>query len=412
MPVIFLILLQELTELQKYKRLIFELYNPIYLSTLIVFLLILLLFISYKYIYNPLLRKHKNEIEDFEIKTAKLLALFSELDPNPIVRINTYGEIVGLNKVAKEKFSYIKLNSDKIDCILKEFDFNIEQSILDNRSFVISQNLDNKIYEINFHGISFLGMGQLYFLDVSAKKEYEEQMQIYQKLLRDSSAHLNDVLESERGRFSGLLHDSIGQNLLLIKMGMMNQKKQICKGLDESEFDNTVELLESTILEVKDIARNFKPLNIDELGLATVLKSMCVKVSKESGIKAKLQLPDSDIEINEELEICIYRVVQEALNNILRHSKANKFNVSLNIDDESAILIISDDGIGFKPTKLMNNKYISDGMGLLNMQERVERLNGTFHIDSSHNNGTIIMADFLIDTEDDGKQSNYKSSVS
>ena len=239
-------------------------------------------------------------------------------------------------------------------------------------------------------------MAQLYFLDVSERKEYERQMNIYQKLLQNSSAHLTEVLENERKKISGLLHDSIGQNLLLIKMNFMNYRKILEHKLDEVEYNRTIELLESAITEVKEIARNLRPLNIEELGLTMVLKMMCTKVSKETSIKANLQICELHNELNKELEICIFRIVQESLNNIIRHSKATKFAVDLTRDDGMINLIISDDGIGFKPKRLLNEKYISDGMGILNMQERVERLNGTFQIDSDFNNGTTIISQFKI----------------
>lgn len=412
MIIIHSILLQNSNELQKYIELIFNVYNPVYLSAFILVVLILLLYISYRYIYNPLLRKHRKEKENLELQTAKLLVLFSELDPNPIMRINTSREIVGLNRAAKEKFNNIKINVDKLDVILKKMDFDIKQSILDNQSFVITQKLNGNFYEINFHGISFLEMAQLYFLDVSVKKEYGEQMNLYQKLLSNSSAHLHKVLEEERSKFSRLLHDSIGQNLLLIKMNILNQKKINREALNESEFEKALELLESTITEVKEISRNIRPLNIEELGLNTVLKSMCMKVSKEYGIETNVQIPDSDIILNNDLEVCIYMVVQEALNNIMRHSKAKKVTVNLDIKDETTTLIISDDGIGFKPTQLLNERYISDGLGILNMQEQVERLNGSFHIDSSNNHGTIIIADFSLDNKRNGTEIDYKSAGS
>jgi signal transduction histidine kinase len=409
MKIIFSTIMQESNDLQKYYDLIFDVYNPIYISLFLILGLILLFYISYKFVYNPLLRKHKGEKENLELKSVKLLALFSELDPNPIIRINTTGNIVGLNKSAKEKFSHINSNGDKINSILNEIDFDIRDSIMENRSIVIMQNLNGKVYEINFHGISFLETAQLYFLDVTAKKEYEEQMNLYQKLLRDSSTHLQRSLDEQKNKFAGLLHDSIGQNLLLIKLNLQNKKNLIQEGLAMEEYLKTLELLDSSIFEVKETARNLRPLNIDELGLITVLNSMCNKVSKECNMKSYLMLPRTHIHLHKDLEVCIYSVVQEALNNIIKHSKASEFTVNLTVKDDSVTLIISDDGIGFRPIKLVNEKYVSDGLGLLSMQDRVERLIGTFHIDSSHNNGTIIIADFLLTKEANETELDYKN---
>jgi len=398
--------------LDKYFDLIFSIYNPIYLSIFIFLIIVLLLFIFYKYVYIPLLKKHKKEKESLELKSAKLLALFSELDPNPIVRIDSSGKVVGSNKSATYAFNFTDSTDYNIQNILNGFNLNIDHLIQNNQSKVITQEIDGKFYEINFHGISLLNTAQLYFYDLTEKKNYELQMTAYQKLLQESSAHLNSVLEEERNRFAGLLHDSIGQSLLLIKLSLQNAKINFSNQFVRNIFGNITNLLDNTISEIKVMSHNIRPLNLNELGLITVITSLCKTVSKESGIISHLQLPKEDPELTRELELCIYRVIQEALNNIIKHSKAMEFIVNLEIDDESITLIISDDGIGFKPTLLLNEKYISDGMGILNMQERVERLNGSFHIDSSHNNGTVITIDFPIILINDEDKYVYKNSSS
>ncbi|HSD64115.1 MAG TPA: ATP-binding protein, partial [Ignavibacteriaceae bacterium] len=145
--------------------------------------------------------------------------------------------------------------------------------------------------------------------------------------------------------------------------------------------------------------RRIRPLSLDELGLNTVLVSLCKTVAKESHLNYQLNLPADNIKLSKDLELCIYRVVQEALNNIIKHSKASGFSINLNLSDGSVTLGISDDGIGFKPSILLNDKYISDGLGIMNMQERIERLNGKLHIDSSINKGTIIFVYFPLTEE-------------
>ncbi len=398
--------------LDKYFDLIFSIYNPIFLSIFIFLVIVLLLFISYKYVYSPLLKKHKKEKESLELKSAKLLALFSELDPNPIVRIDRSGKIVGSNKSAANTFKLSSSTDYNIQNILNDFSLNVDSLILNNKSKVLTQEIDGRFYGINFHGISLLDSAQLYFYDLTEKKNYEVQMTTYQKLLRESSANLNSIIEEERNRFAGLLHDSIGQSLLLIKLSLQNVRKNFSNQISENIFEDVTNLLDSTISEVKDISQNIRPLNLNELGLITVITSLCKAVSKESGIISHLRLPKEDPELTRELEICMFRVIQEALNNIIKHSKAKEFTMNLEIDDESITLIISDDGIGFKPILLLDEKYISDGMGILNMQERVERLSGSFHIDSSHNNGTVITIDFPITSINDEDEQVYKNSSS
>ena len=125
--------------LDKYFDLIFSIYNPIYLSIFIFLVIVLLLFISYKYVYNPLLKKHKKEKESLELKSAKLLALFSELDPNPIVRIDRSGKVVGSNKSAANTFKINNSTDYNIQNIFNSFNLNIDKLILNNQSKVLTQ---------------------------------------------------------------------------------------------------------------------------------------------------------------------------------------------------------------------------------------------------------------------------------
>jgi len=410
MTVSFLvILLQSKDELSEYIDLVPSIYNPIYISLVVFLIILILIYISYKHIYNPLLKKHKKEQEQFETNTAKLLALFSELDPNPIIRIDTEGRIVNLNKTAQRIFNEIMINESKIDSILDSIDFDIKDAIQSGKQFIISKKVRDRFYEINFHGISFLEMAQLYFWDTTLKMEYDEQMSNYQQLLKNTSASLQKTQEEERARISQELHDSVGQNLLLVKLNISSYKKFIPLGIDESEYQRTIEILNSTITKVREVAHNLKPPNLDELGLVTLIKSMCRNVSKETGLKYLLHLPENTNGLSKDLQVCIYRIVQESLNNIIRYSKAKEFTVSLLEEPETATIFISDDGIGFKPRKLLNDKYVSDGLGIMNMQESVERLNGSFQIDSSLNQGTNIIAAYPIKNKKDETKPEYKN---
>jgi signal transduction histidine kinase len=395
--------------IDKYFELFFSIYNPIFLALIFFLLLFVVIYISYRHIYHPLIVRHRKEKESLELKNAKLLTLFTELDPNPIIKIDPAGLIVGMNKSAKEKFNLDSSLNNKINIILDQYEFNLIDLISNNSSAVITKVIQDKYYEINIYGISLLDMAQLYFYDITEKKEHVEQLNTYQKLLKESSAKSIKDLEEEKSRLAAVLHDSIGQNLLLIKLGIQNLKKFLNGQESQEEFITTTNIIDSTIEEIKDISRSIKPLNLDELGLTTVLATLCKNVSRESHLTYQLGIPDNNISLNQDLEICIYRVTQESLNNVIKHSKAKSFSVNLNVEADSIILIISDDGIGFKPSILLNDKYISDGLGIVNMQERIERLNGTFHIDSSINKGTLIIANFPLLEEENERELKHKS---
>ncbi len=395
--------------IDKYFKYFFSIYNPLFLALIFFLLLFVVIYISYRHIYSPLIKKHRKEKESLELKNAKLLTLFSELDPNPIIKVNLSGQIVGMNKSAKEKFNFDQISKKDIAILLGEHQINFTNLIGENNSRVISKVIQNKYYEINIHGISLLNMAQLYLYDITEKKEHTEQMNTYHRLLKESSAKSLKDLEEEKTRIAALLHDSVGQNLLLIKLGIQNLIKHLNGQHSGEDYLGTLKILDSTIQETKDISRRIRPLNLDELGLKTVLASLCKTVSKESNLGSQLNLPDEYLPLDKDLELCIYRVVQEALNNIIKHSRAKSFAISLNIENNEVILMISDDGIGFKPSILLSDKYISEGLGIINMQERIERLDGAFHIDSSINEGTIILAHFPLKREENETESNNKN---
>jgi signal transduction histidine kinase len=376
--------------LDKYIEYFFSIYNPFFLALILFLLLFVVVFIFYRYIYIPLLHRHKREQENLELKNARLLALFVELDPNPIIKINPEGVLVGMNNSAKRNFNVVDSNQQKIKSIIKDFDLNLENLISNNESRVLSSMIDNKYYEVNIHGISLLNLAQLYFYDVTERKEHIEQMRIYQNLLKESTSRSTKELDMEKSRLSAILHDSVGQNLLLLKLSLQNLKKHLNGISSQEELKYATGIIDSTITEVKDISRTIRPLNIDELGLKTVLVTLSKNVSRESGLNYNINLPDENIKLSIEYESCIYRITQECLNNIIKHSKAKNFSVSLNINENSVTLIVGDDGIGFKPSILFGDRYISEGMGLMNMQERAEALNGSLYIDSSINEGTLI----------------------
>lgn len=380
--------------IDKYFELFFSIYNPIFLALIFFLLLFVVTYISYRHIYHPLIVKHRKEKESFELKNAKLLNLFTELDPNPIIKIDPAGLIVGMNNSAKAKFNLDSSLKNKIDIVLDQYEFNLKNLISNNSSAVITKVIQGKYYEINIYGISLLDMAQLYFYDLTEKKVHLEQMNAYQKLLKESSAKALKDLEDERIKMASLLHDSIGQNLLLIRLGIQNLGKFLDSRESREELTNMSNIIDTAINETKDISRSIRPLNLDELGLPTVLASLCKNVSRESHLNYSLNIPEEKVQLSKDLENCIYRVTQESLNNIIKHSRAKSFTVNLNIDSNLVTLIIADDGIGFSPSILLNEKYISDGLGIVNMQERIESLSGTFHIDSSIDNGTIIIANF------------------
>ena len=204
--------------------------------------------------------------------------------------------------------------------------------------------------------------------------------------------HLRDTLEDERQRIARELHDGIGQNLHFIRLKLKNFEESQTKNFSEIDYNILFSSIENSISELKEIIYNLKPKNLDEIGLGASLKILIKRISEETGIKGTADIYGTEERLNKKLELTLYRIAQEAISNIVKHSSATEFNIQIIYEDDTIKLIISDDGIGFDPAHT-NHKSNSSGFGLLNMQERIGSYNGKLKIDSSKGNGTLIITE-------------------
>jgi signal transduction histidine kinase len=373
-------------EFQEYLRLLFDLKNPIYFSLFLTLTLLFLIILIYKYIISPLRKKHLIEKKELELKNIKLMALFAELDPNPLIRVDEDGLIIHTNDAAKVLGNNISIDGKNISEILTLINFHIVDLIKKDQSILLSEKINNRFYSIHFKGISYLNIAQIYFDDLTESKTFEEELQLSRKQLRELSVHLRDTLEDERQRISRELHDSIGQNLHLVRLKLQNN------GFANSSKDRDALLnsIEVSINELKEIIYNLKPKILEEMGIGAALKILIQKISEETGIFGSIDISGNEERYDPKLELTLYRLIQETISNIIKHSRAKEFNIQLINNKDSLRLLISDDGIGFDINNLSNKKY-SSGFGLLNMQERVNTYNGKLKIDSTPGRGTITI---------------------
>ncbi|MGB1308935.1 MAG: sensor histidine kinase [Oceanihabitans sp.] len=198
------------------------------------------------------------------------------------------------------------------------------------------------------------------------------------ELQKTFSKNLIHNLEKERKRISSELHDGIGQNLLLIK----NQT------LDASE-DKKIELalIEDTINDVRQISQNLHPFRFEKLGLFASIKDTVETFQQSSKIfySEDIEIPKDSI--TKDKEIFVYRMIQECLNNVEKHSQATACKISLEEQDNSLLFEIKDNGIGFNVTK---NSNLLKSLGLKTLKERAQLIGAELSIHSVLENGTTI----------------------
>jgi signal transduction histidine kinase len=202
------------------------------------------------------------------------------------------------------------------------------------------------------------------------------------------SARLVDAQETERRTISRELHDEVGQALgvLLVEAGRLSNMLGHERPEVRMQIENIRSVAERTVQDVRNIALLLRPSMLDDLGLVAALEWQGREVSRHSEIEVDVQSEVVSDDLPDEYRICIYRLVQEALNNAVRHSGARNATVTVRQCAKSVTVEVSDSGRGFNPQR-------SRGLGILGMEERVKRLGGTFTIASEPGRGVIVRAE-------------------
>ena len=206
--------------------------------------------------------------------------------------------------------------------------------------------------------------------------------------LRELTQRVFDAQEEERGRVARELHDSISQILVGVKYSLdiakrrvTNEDKRAAETLDKG-IDN----LSGAIQEVRRISRDLRPGVLDDLGLGPAIKALADDFRARTNIETQFETVVFRNRLDQEARIALYRIAQEALTNVERHSQATMVKIDLRGHTRGATLRIADNGQGMPKTE---NRKARSGIGLRNMQERVDQLGGTLTVKSSANGTTI-----------------------
>jgi signal transduction histidine kinase len=217
--------------------------------------------------------------------------------------------------------------------------------------------------------------------------------------LRILATQLLTAQESERKLVAGEIHDGIGSSLNAIKFKVEEAIQQWEQGSVKSEsLKGLMSTVQQVMEESRRIQTNLRPSMLDDLGILTTLNWHCREFQKTfSHICIEKKIDISEEDVPQSLKIVIYRISQEALNNISKHSKANLVNLSLRKINGSVELTVQDNGQGFDVDKILSAESSRKGLGLGNMRERAELSGGSFSIKSGKESGTVIRATWPIE---------------
>jgi signal transduction histidine kinase len=231
-------------------------------------------------------------------------------------------------------------------------------------------------------------------LDATRQKRLEEDIQEAQSALRAVYARLVNAQETERKRISHELHDGIGQLLTTLKRRLEDAVTLLRAGQTAAGVESLKPLLPilgNAISDVRRISAQLRPSVLDDLGIVATITWLCrdfVEVYRETRIETDISIAERDVP--GPLKTAIYRIAQEALNNIVKHAGASLVRLRFHKSGKAIELVIEDNGRGFDTRRALSNTHAREGLGLAFMEERAKMSGGTFTIASSKGVGTIL----------------------
>jgi signal transduction histidine kinase len=236
----------------------------------------------------------------------------------------------------------------------------------------------------------------VYFTDITQRKTAEIELHQSKERLRNSleevrrlSEHLQNIREEERAHIAREIHDELGQKLTVLKMDIswINKKIGLKEESVKARMEELIAMLDETVGSVRRISSDLRPSLLDDLGLTAAMEWQLNEFEKRFEIKTCFKSHDDAIKLTESVKIGLFRIFQESLTNVARHSRAKKVTVALNRKNDSIVLSIADDGTGFDKQSADNNKTL----GLLGMKERTAMIGGTFEINGKPGKGTKVV---------------------
>lgn len=263
---------------------------------------------------------------------------------------------------------------------------NIEHIICDKSG--VTHNLLVNVKRVSINGGTILYSCR----DITERKMAEKALHESQQRLRHLSSQLLTVQEIERRSISMEIHDQIGPDLAALKIQLktISDKLRKDQGHLKATLNESTDLLNRIIKDLRRLSRDLSPTMIEEMKLCRTLRWMLNDFNQHTDIDVSMDLANIDDQFCRDEQILIYRIFQEALNNIRKHAQAKRVAVVIKKEADQIILRIEDDGIGFDFEEAINRHVTERGMGLPALNERVNMLGGTLDLHAHKGEGTRI----------------------
>lgn len=327
-------------------------------------------------------------IQDAEQKLREVEYSLQEYDQKQDSNINFFSP-VGVYEEGEEKrdllqaAEHLKEELPKLNDKLKQYKYRKEQ--------------------IQFIRNSFLAVTE-------EKKAVEDTVSLETAMIeKEHGLHILESHEHERNRIARDLHDSSVQGLTALV-----HKAELCIRLMDIdtirvklELQTMIETIRTIINGMREIIFNLRPMSIDNLGLGVTMDSYCLQLKKNYDIEVEFHNLEQEPKLSSISKITLYRILQEACYNVIKHAKASKIDVTLSRDEKHLKLTVQDNGCGFDTMKLQESSdMMLCGFGVSMMRERVTLLNGVFRIESVVDEGTTVSVEIPLQEKEDNSGDN------
>lgn len=362
-------------------------------------------------IIKDISERKKSEIELRESE-SKFKMLFNNANDAVFVtqlsNEKSYGDFIEVNEVActrlgytKEEFLQLSPSAIVSQKSINDFNYNMDRLLREGHVIydLVHRAKDKKLIPVEINSHLFLYNEKPMVLsiarDITERKQAEEKLKRTSKLLRELATHLQSVREEERTMIAQEIHDELGQVLtaLKIQISLLANKLNDDQKPLKQKINSLSDMIDASVESVQKISSKLRPGILDELGLIAAIEWQAEDFEKLTNIKCSLSLPKAEIVLEKNKSTAIFRIFQEALTNIARHSQATKTAISLFNHQSNIYLEILDNGKGITQEQIKDFK----SLGIHGMEERAMVFGGQVYIEGIAGKGTTVKVEIPID---------------
>lgn len=355
-------------------------------------------------IVKDISERKKSEIE-LRNSESKFKMLFNNANDAVFVTQlsdeKSYGDFIEVNEVACKKLGYTKeeflqLSPSAIvsQKHINDFNLNLEKLLKEGHIIydLVHRAKDKKLIPVEINSLLFFYNEKPTVLsisrDITERKQAEEKLRRTSKLLRELAKHLQSVREEERTMIAREIHDELGQVLTALKIQvslLANKLKDDQEPLKE-KINSLLDMIDASVESVQKISAKLRPGILDELGIIAAIEWQTEEFEKLTNVKCSLVLPKEELTLDKDKSTAIFRIFQESLTNIARHSDATRVQISLFNFQSNIYLEVHDNGKGITQDQIKGFK----SLGIHGMEERAIVFGGKVYIEGIAGKGTTV----------------------